>query len=189
MVGRGKPGQRAADDAQECRAEHVTDAGQAGDDRGVIVGPKDAGHLTIKVGELAVEVEHGLGESHNEGGGGCLAGNVGGLPAGGFDGGLGKPARAADSAPLQPSGQPPGTQLADRCRGLKAADEDQRAAVCEVQHSFQGRKDAGEQTAEAVDASGAVRGQIGTIRTQQLKLGDVLVVARADRASSGPDRR
>jgi hypothetical protein len=34
--------------------EHVTDAGQAGDDRAVIVGPKDAGHL-IKVYELAVE--------------------------------------------------------------------------------------------------------------------------------------
>ena len=81
----------------------------------------------IKVGELAVEVEHGLGESHNEGGGGCLAGNVGGLPAGGFDGGVGKPACAADSAPLQPPRQPSSTELADRCRGLKAADEDQRA--------------------------------------------------------------
>ena len=71
-------------------AEHVTDAGQAGDDRGVMVGPKDAGHLTIKVGELAVEVEHRLGESHDKGGGGCLAGHVNGLPAGGFDGGVGK---------------------------------------------------------------------------------------------------
>jgi hypothetical protein len=46
VVGRGKPGQRAADD-KKFRAEHVTDAGQAGDDRGVIVGSKDAGHLTI----------------------------------------------------------------------------------------------------------------------------------------------
>jgi hypothetical protein len=80
----------------------------------------------IKVGELAVEVEHGLGESHDRGGGGRLAGNVDGLPAGGFDGGVGKPACAADSAPLQPSRQPSGTQLADRCRDLKAADEDQR---------------------------------------------------------------
>jgi hypothetical protein len=83
------------------------------------VGPKDAGHLTIKVGELAVELEHGLGESHDEGGGGCLAGHVSGLLAGGFDGGVGKLACAADSAPLQPSRQPSGTQLADRCRGLK----------------------------------------------------------------------
>src|SRR5215203_3024963 len=73
-----EPGQRAADDGQELRAEHVPDAGQAGDDRGVMVGPKDAGYLTIKVGELAVEVEHGLGESRDEGSGGCLAGNVSG---------------------------------------------------------------------------------------------------------------
>jgi hypothetical protein len=77
------------------------------------VGPKDAGHLTIKVGELAVKVEHGLGESHNEGSGGCLAGIVSGLPVGGFDGCLGKPACAA---PLQSSRQPSGTQVADRCR-------------------------------------------------------------------------
>jgi len=92
--------------------------------------------LTIKVGELAVEVEYGLGESHDEGGGGGLAGDVSGLPVGGFDGCVGQSACAADSAPLQPSRQPPGTQLADRCRGLKAADQDQRAAVGEVQHSL-----------------------------------------------------
>ena len=54
MVGRGKPGQRTADDGQKLRAEHVTDAGQAGDDRGVIVGRRMR-HLTIKVGEQAVE--------------------------------------------------------------------------------------------------------------------------------------
>ena len=98
-----------------------------------------------------------------------------GLLAGGFDGCVGKPACAADSAPLQPSRQPSGTQLADRCRGLKTADEDQRTVVGEVQHSFQGRIDAGEETAEPVDAAGAVGGQIGTIRTEQLKLGDVLI--------------
>jgi hypothetical protein len=58
---------------------------------------------------------------------------------------------------------------------LKAADEDQRATVGEVQHSLQGRKNAGEKAAEPVDAAGAVGGQIGTIRTEQLKLGDVLI--------------
>jgi hypothetical protein len=65
-------------------------------------------------------------------------------------------------------------------------------AVGEVHHSFQGRKDASEETVEPVDASGAVGGKIGTIRTEQLKLGDVVVqqrVVRADRAASGPDRR
>jgi hypothetical protein len=46
-----------------------------------MVGPKDAGYLMIKVGELAVEVEHGLGESNDEGAGGRLAGDVRGLPA------------------------------------------------------------------------------------------------------------
>jgi hypothetical protein len=100
---------------------------------------------------------------------------VSGLPAGGFDGGVGKLAGAADSAPLQPPRQPSGTQLADRCRGLKAADEDQRAAVGEVQYSFQGRKDAGEEGAEPVNAADAVGGQIATIGTEQLKLGDVLI--------------
>ena len=131
----------------------------------------------IKVCELAVEVEHGLGESHDEGSGGCLAGHLSCLPVSGFDGGLGKLACAANSAPLQPSRQPSGTQLVDRC-WLKAADEDQRAAVGEVQHSFQGRKDADEEGAEPIDASGAVGGQIATIGTEQLKLGDVLIQRR-----------
>ena len=118
VVGRGKPGQLAADDGQKLRAEHVTDAGQAGDDRGVIVGPKDASQFTIKAGELAVELEHGLGESHNKGSGGCLAGHLSGFAGGGFDGGVGTLACAADSAPLQPP-QPSGTPVGGSLPGFE----------------------------------------------------------------------
>ena len=65
VIGGGKPGQVAADGGQELRAEHVTDAGQAGDDGGVMVGAKTAGDFAIESAELAVEVEYGLGESHD----------------------------------------------------------------------------------------------------------------------------
>jgi hypothetical protein len=51
--------------------------------------------------------------------------------------------RAASATPRQLSG----TQLVNRCRGLKAADQDQRVAVGEVHDSLQGREDAGEETA------------------------------------------
>jgi hypothetical protein len=45
-----QPGQRTADDGQKFSAEHITDAGQAGDE----------------LGELAVETEHSLSESDQE---------------------------------------------------------------------------------------------------------------------------
>jgi hypothetical protein len=68
------------------------------------VGPKDAGHLTTNFAELAVEVKHGLGESHDEGSCGCLPGHVRGLPAGGFDGGPAEPAGGFDGGPAEPAG-------------------------------------------------------------------------------------
>jgi hypothetical protein len=59
--------------------------------------------------------------------------------------------------------------------GLEAFNQDQRALVGEVQNSFQGRKDADEQAAEPVDATGSVGGQIGAVGGQQPQPHNVIV--------------
>jgi len=77
-----KPRTRTADDGQKFSAEHITDAGQAGDE----------------LGELAVETEHSLSESDDVGGRRPPGRECKRLPADGFHGGLGKPVRPRGSS-------------------------------------------------------------------------------------------
>jgi hypothetical protein len=175
VVGGGEPGQGAADGGQELGAEDVTDPGQAGDDGGVGMGVGDGRGLLVDLGELTVELDDGLGESSNDGGGGCLAGDLHCLPVGRLGGGCGEPGSAADSTFLQPTSQPSLAQTADRGGGLETANQDQRALVGEVQNSFQGRKGAEQEAAEPVDAADPVGSQIGAVYGQQPQPHNVIV--------------
>jgi hypothetical protein len=74
--------QRTADDGQKFSAEHITDATQAGNE----------------LGELAVETEHSLSESDQEGGRQPPGRECKRLPADGFHGGLAKPVRPRGSS-------------------------------------------------------------------------------------------
>jgi hypothetical protein len=187
VVGRGKPGQRAADNGQEFCAEHVTDPGQAGDDGGVgLVWKKAAASRSMTASCRSSSRMVWASRAMTEAAAASPKTSTVCRPA--ACGGCGKPGSAADSALLQPRASRAWPSRRIAVGVWKAANQDQRALVGEVQNSFQGRKDADEEAAEPVDAAGRRPDRRGR-RSAAAQCHRQAAVAGADRVGSGLGRR
>ncbi len=137
-------------------------------------------------GDALVEGHHLLGQGMDQLRDGLLPRDGGVLPFGGLNYRFSQGFGVSDLTLGQPLRQSGDTCPADRCRGLVAGEQDQRADVGQLQGPFQGGEHAQQRAAQAVHRAGAVLDQVGPAAGQQLQI-DRGLVAGADRPQVAAD--